>query len=81
MRLPSLREEGEVREQVNRGLKDIERVITAKILCFVFAEYLLWTTGCFWPNTSPASPAFWCDMLLTLAILGLLPATRKAVEA
>ncbi len=29
----------------------------------------------------PASPTFWCDLLLTLAILGLLPATRKAVEA
>ncbi len=29
----------------------------------------------------PASPTFWCDMLLTLAILGLLPATRKAVDA
>ena len=51
------------------------------VLCFAFAEYLLWTVGCFWPNTSPASPAFWCDMLLTLAILGLLPATRKAVAA
>ena len=51
------------------------------VLCFAFAEYLLWTAGCFWPNTSPASPTFWCDMLLTLAILGLLPATRKAVEA
>ena len=47
----------------------------------MFAEYLLWTVGCFWPNTSPASPTFWCDMLLTLAILGLLPATRKAVDA
>ena len=51
------------------------------VLCFAFAEYLLWTAGCFWPDTSPASPTFWCDMLLTLAILGLLPATRKAVEA
>ena len=49
------------------------------VLCFVGAEYLLWTVGCFWPNTSPASPAFWCDILLTLAILGLLPATGKAV--
>ena len=53
----------------------------AGVLCFAFAEYLLWTAGCFWPNTSPASPTFWCDMLLTLAILGLLPATRKAVDA
>ena len=51
------------------------------VLCFVGAEYLLWTVGCFWPNTSPASPAFWCDILLTLAILGLLPATRRAVAA
>ena len=51
------------------------------VLCFAFAEYLLWTVGCFWPDTSPASPTFWCDMLLTLAILGLLPAARKAVDA
>ena len=51
------------------------------VLCFAFAEYLLWTVGCFWPDTSLASPAFWCDMLLTFAILGLLPATRKAVDA
>ena len=51
------------------------------ILCFVFSEYLLWTVGCFWSNDSLASPAFWCDILLTLAILGLLPATRKAVGA
>ena len=51
------------------------------VLCFVCAEYLLWTAGCFWSDTSLASPTFWCDMLLTLAILGLLPATRKAVDA
>ena len=51
------------------------------VLYFVFAEYLLWTLGCFWPNTSPDSPTFWCDMLLMLAIFELLPATRKAVEA
>ena len=51
------------------------------VLCFAASEYLLWTAGCFWPDTSPASPTFWCDMLLTLTILGLLPATRKAVGA
>ena len=51
------------------------------VLCFVSSEYLLWTVGCFWPDTSPASPTFWCDMLLTLAIFGLLPAARKAVDA
>ena len=51
------------------------------VLCFAGSEYLLWTAGCFWPDTSPASPTFWFDMLLTLAIFGLLPATRKAVDA
>lgn len=51
------------------------------VLCYVGSEYLLWTVGCFWSATSPASPAFWCDLLLTFALLGLVPATRKAVEA
>ena len=51
------------------------------VLFFAFSEYLLWTVGCFWQNDSVASPAFWCDILLTLAILGLLPAAGKAVEA
>ncbi len=51
------------------------------VLCFAGSEYLLWTVGCFWPDTSLASPTFWFDMLLTLAIFGLLPAARKAVEA
>ena len=51
------------------------------VLCFAGSEYLLWTAGCFWPDTSLASPTFWCDLLLTLAILGLLPAARKAVDA
>ena len=51
------------------------------ILCFTGSEYLLWTVGCFRTDTSPASPVFWCDMLLTLTILGLLPATGKAVDA
>ena len=45
------------------------------VLGFVGAEYLLWTVGCFWPDASPASPVFWCDLLLTLAILG--PAARR----
>ena len=57
------------------------RYFHSGVLCFAFAEYLLWTVGCFWPDTSLDSPAFWCDMLLTLTILGLLPATRRAVEA
>ena len=57
------------------------RYFHAGVLCFAGAEFLLWTVGCFWRDDSLASPAFWCDMLLTAAIFGLLPATRKAVEA
>ncbi|MEI3416708.1 MAG: hypothetical protein V8Q43_04005 [Christensenellaceae bacterium] len=57
------------------------RYFHSGVLCFALTEYLLWTVGCFWPDTSLASPTFWCDMLLTLAIPGLLPATRKAVAA
>ena len=56
------------------------RYFHTAVLCFAASEYLLWTAGCFWQNDSLASPAFWCDILLTLAILGLLPATRKAVR-
>lgn len=41
---------------------------------------LLWTAGCFWRNDALTSPAFWCDILLTLAISALLPAVRKAVR-
>ena len=51
------------------------------ILCFCASEYLLWTAGCFWPNDSLQSPAFWCDILLTLSIFALLPAARKAADA
>ena len=51
------------------------------VLCFAGSEYLLWTAGCFWRNDALTSPAFWCDILLTLAIFALLPAVRKAVRA
>ena len=52
------------------------------VLCFAFAEYLLSDGGAA-SGRKPhrQAPPFWCDMLLTLAILGLLPATRKAVAA
>ena len=49
------------------------------VLSFVAAECLLWTVSCFWQNDSLTNPTFWCDILLTLTILGLLPAVRRAV--
>ena len=50
------------------------------ILCYVAAEYALWTSGCFWPGDSIFSPYCWCDLLLTFCLFGLLPATGKAVR-
>ena len=72
---------GLVYAKTQTGAAQNMRYFHIGVLCFAVSEYLLWTAGCFWPDTSPASPTFWCDMLLTIAILGLLPATRKAVAA
>ena len=52
----------------------------AGVLCYVMAEYALWTSGCFWPGDSIYSPYCWFDLLLTLCIFALLPATGKAVQ-
>lgn len=51
------------------------------ILSYVAAEYALWTTGCFWRSDSIGNPYFWMDILLTVSLFGLFPATRKAVES
>lgn len=53
----------------------------AGVLCYVTAEYALWTSGCFWPGDSIYSPYCWFDLLLTICIFALLPATGKAVQA
>lgn len=50
------------------------------VLCYVAAEYALWTSGCFWPGDSISSPYCWFDLLLTPCIFALLPATGNAVE-
>ena len=51
------------------------------VLCYVAAEYTLWTSGCFWRGDSLFSPYCWVDFLLTGCLLVLLPATGKAVQA
>ena len=51
------------------------------VLCYVAAEYALWTFGCFWSGDTAASPYYWMDFLLTICIFALLPATGKAVQA
>ena len=49
------------------------------VLCYTAVEYALWTSGCFWSGASISSPYCWFDFLLTLCLLALLPATKKAV--
>ena len=51
------------------------------VLCYVAAEYTLWTFGCFWSGDSVFSPYCWSDFLLTGCLFALLPATGKAVQA
>ena len=51
------------------------------VLCYVAAEYTLWTSGCFWRGDSLFSPYCWFDFLLTGCLFVLLPATGKAVQA
>ena len=45
------------------------------VLCYVAAEYALWTSGCFWPGDSISSPYCWFDLLLTPCMLKLSTAT------
>ena len=48
------------------------------ILTFCLLEYILWTVSCFeWEDTL-ANPYNWFDFLLTVCILLILPATKRA---
>ena len=65
------------REQTGRA-RDMQ-YFHIGILCFAAAENALWTSGCLWRGDGIWGSSFWCDLLLTCCILGLLPAVRKAV--
>ena len=65
------------REQTGRA-RDMQ-YFHIGVLYFAAAENTLWTSGCLWRNDGILGPFFWCDLLLTCCILGLLPAVRKAV--
>lgn len=55
------------------------QVFHIAILCYTAVEYCLWTSGCIWRGDTFLNPYYWFDILLTGTIIGLLPATRKAV--
>ena len=72
---------GLVYARTQTGAARTMRYFHIGVLCFVAAEYALWTTGCLWPGDSFFSPSFWMDVLLTFCLFALLPATGKAVQA
>ena len=51
------------------------------VLAFAAPEYALWTSSCFWVSDTLTNPYFWFDFLLSLVLLLLLPALRKAGDA
>ncbi len=53
----------------------------AAVLFLIFLEYCLWTSSCFWISDTISNPYFWFDFLLTLALIALIPAAKKAVPA
>ena len=64
-----------------RGGAEPRRLLYRATLFFCVCEYAAWTASCFFWCDSLASPYFWCDVLLTISIVLLLPAARKAVDA
>ena len=51
------------------------------VLCYVAAEYILWTSGCFRQGDLASFLYYGFDVLLTGCVFALLPATGRAVQA
>lgn len=60
-------------------LRDMQYLYMSALV-FIFLEYLLWTSSCFWISDTLTNPYFWLDFLLTGALFVILPATRKTVR-
>lgn len=50
------------------------------LIGIIVLEHGLWTSSCFWQGDTIANPYFWFDFLLSIVLILLLPATRKAVD-
>ena len=53
----------------------------AAVLWIIVLEFGLWTSSCFWPGDTLSNPYFWIDFALSLSLLTLVPALKKAVAA
>ena len=55
------------------------RPFCVSVLVFCGLEYCMWTASCFWSGDTWTNPYFFFDALLSVTMLLLLPAYRKAV--
>lgn len=53
----------------------------AAVLWIIVLEFGLWTSSCFWSSETLSNPYFWIDFALSLSLLTLVPALKKAVTA
>ena len=61
--------------------EDGRRCIFIAAFTFCVVEYLLWILSVIWIGGNTAlNPYYWCDMLLSISILMVLLAVRKAVK-
>lgn len=49
------------------------------MIVYILLENALWLTSYPWRGDSLGNPYFWCDFAVTLSLLALYPAVRKAV--
>lgn len=63
-----------------RGSREPRQVLYLAALFYCACEYVAWTASCFFWPYSVTSPYIWSDVLLTVSIVLLLPAARKAVR-
>ena len=56
------------------------RMLYVLILICAFSEYASWIISCFWMGDTLLNPYFWSDTLLSVSILLLPAALKKAVD-
>ena len=57
------------------------RMLYCSVGAFFVLEYAMWFISCYWLGDTLVNPYFWCDGLMTLVLISLIPGYRKAVTA
>lgn len=55
------------------------RFFLIMILVFVLLVYAMWTVSCYFYEDTYANPYYWVDLLITVSLVLLIPAVKKAV--